>query len=259
MPFFKIDSRLVYYAHVPKCGGSSIANYLRDRFGALAFYDTRHHDGPEAARWTKSSPQHVDAAALETLIPLSFFSAMFTFVRHPVSRVVSSYHFQAEVEQLIDPETSFSDWLRGLAAGDAATPFAFDNHIRPMSDIVPEGATVFHMEHGMDQMIPWLDGLAGRADGPRAIPRDNIRGQYAKDGAGGGRAVTPSPEDLALIEQIYAQDFERFGYRPDEKAPLTPPPQIDAAFLAARDRALAKANGPVARAKRKLRNKLQKL
>ncbi|MGV6849197.1 MAG: sulfotransferase family 2 domain-containing protein [Marinibacterium sp.] len=259
MPFFKIDRQLVYYAHVPKCGGSSIANYLRDRFGALAFYNTGFHDLPETARWTRSSPQHVDAASLAALIPAEFFSAAFAFVRHPVARVISSYHFQAEVEGLIDETTGFSDWLAGLADRadrEGGDPFAFDNHVRPMSDIVPDGATVFHMEHGVDQLIPWLDRLAGQADGPRAIPPENIRGQYTKDTR---PDVVPTPDDLGLIERIYAADFDRFGYRISDKAPLAPPPDLDPGFVADRDRALAAASRPIGQLRRKIRRKLQNL
>ena len=255
MPFFKIDNEFVYYAHVPKCGGSSIANYLRDRFGPLAFYNTAFHNAPPARRWTRSSPQHVDAATFETLVPMSYFSAAFAFVRHPVSRLVSCYHFQAEVEELIAGQ-SFSDWLKRLADRDPDDPFAFDNHVRPMAEIVPDGATIFHIEYGADQLIPWLDGIAGRADGPRAIPPENIRGQYAKTST---PVTEPTEADLALIAELYAMDFARFGYAPENKAPLAPKPRIDADFLADRDRALRAAARPLNQLKRKLRRKYYKI
>ncbi len=256
MPFFKINHQLVYYAHVPKCGGSSIANYLRDRFGPLAFYNTDFHKTPEALRWTRSSPQHVDAGAMGALIPPSYFAAMFAFVRHPVARVVSSYHFQAEVEQVLEDGIGFSDWLQSIAVPDPDQPFAFDNHIRPMSDIVPEGATVFHLEYGADQLVPWLDALAGGPDGARAIPPENVRGQHVQTSGG---KVTPTADDLALIARIYAEDFRRFGYVPENRAPLAEAPRIDAEFLAERDRALRAATHPVNRLKRRIRDKFRQV
>jgi len=256
MPIFRIDHQLVYYAHVPKCGGSSIANYIADRFGALGFYDTGFHNRPETLRWTRSSPQHVDVITLSELIPLEYFAAVFAFVRHPVPRAVSCYHFQAEVEKSIPAGQSFTDWLRGLAAGNPDKPFAFDNHTRPMTDIVPEGATVFHLEYGADQLIPWVDALAGQAEGPRAIPPDNVRGQHVH--AAGGK-VTPSAEDMALISEIYSADFKRFNYDPGRESPLTPTPRIDADFLAARDRDLKAAARPFSRLKRRIRGRLHRV
>lgn len=256
MPLFKIDQKLVYYAHVPKCGGSSIANYIRDRFGALGFHDNAYFKQAPVQRWTASSPQHVDAATLERLIPLSFFAAVFAIVRHPVARAVSIYHFQLELEKSIPQGTSFTDWLGGLAAMDADSPFAFDNHTRPMSDIVPEGATIFYMEHGLNALVPWFDALAGTQNGLRAIITENIRGEYVKvDNA----RVTPGPEDLNLIAEIYAADFTRFGYSINSNMPDSPVPEISAAFMAQRNRALAAAVGPLGRIKRKAMRKFRTL
>lgn len=256
MPFFKVDNSLVYYAHVPKCGGTSVAYYINERFGPLAFQDNTYFRRPEHHRWTRSSAQHVDATVLEHLIPLSFFSAVFTIVRHPVDRVVSIYHFQLEVERSIPKGTGFGDWLKGLEAQYTEAPFAYDNHARPMSDIVPEGATVFHMEHGLDALVPWFDQMVGRADGPRAIIPENTRGQFVRTGR---ERVVPGDAELDLIASIYAEDYKRFGYRLHDKKPKTPPPAIGADFLAQRDRALAAAQQPVARLKRKLRQKLRKV
>lgn len=257
MPFFKFDDRLIYYAHVPKCGGTSVAYYLNARFGALAFQDNTYFQRPESHRWTRSSAQHVDAATLEHLIPLSFFSAVFTIVRHPVARIVSTYHFQLEVEKSIPESTSFGDWLKGLEAQYAMSPFSYDNHARPMSDIVPEGATVFHMEHGLDGLVLWFDSLTGRKDGPRAIIPENTRGQYVKNAVQG--RVKPSDAELDLIGQIYAEDFKRFGYSLGEKAPKAAAPVFDETFLTERDKALVDAQKPVARFKRKIKQKLRKL
>lgn len=256
MPFFKIDQKLVYYAHVPKCGGSSIASYIQDRFGALAFHDNAYLAQAPEMRWTASSPQHVDAVTLERLIPISFFSAVFTIVRHPVARAVSTYHFQLEVERSIPEGTGFGAWLSGLEAQQAGAPFVYDNHTRPMAQIVPEGATVFHMEHGLDALVPWFDALAGDTAAPRAILPENVRGEYTKTSSA---RVAPSEAELVQIAQIYAADFQRFGYRLGEKAPSAPPPEISPDFIAARDQALAAAAQPFARLKRKALRRIRRL
>ena len=68
MPFFRLRQQLVYFAHVPKCAGSSVEVYLQRRFGALAFRDQAHYKDA-GTRWTRTSPQHVTVAALPRLSP----------------------------------------------------------------------------------------------------------------------------------------------------------------------------------------------
>ena len=256
MPVFRASGKLVYYAHVPKCGGSSIANYLADRFGDLGFSDNAYASRPEAQRWTRSSPQHVDAGTLERLLPLSLFDAMFAVVRHPVQRVTSIYHFQSEVAHTIPPGTGFSDWLATLRPDAPDAPFAYDNHIRPMTQIVPEGATVFHLEHGLDALIGWFDAIAGDSKGPRAILPENRQGEYLKAPVA---RVQPSAADMARIAELYAADFSRFGYSLTRAKPNVAAPVLSSAFLAARDRALVAANSPWGRLQRKIRRRMARL
>lgn len=256
MPFFRIDHRWVYYAHVPKCGGSAIANYVHERFGALAFHDNSYLKQLPEERWTASSPQHIDATTLERLIPLSFFSVIFTIVRHPVGRAISTYHFQLELERSIPVDMNFTDWLRSLQDQRKQAPFLYDNHTRPMSEIVPEGATVFYMEHGLDALVPWFDALCDTQKGPRAIMPENVRGDYVKTSAA---RVSPTETDIALIGQIYAADFKRFGYLLHERTPKTSPPEVTADFLATRDKALSDAMRTLAIIRRKIRKKIWRM
>lgn len=254
MPIFKTGPKLIYYAHVPKCGGSSVAWYLRKRFGEVAFSDSRFTAHPPAGVWSRSSPQHIDALSLSRLFPPGFFDASFTIVRHPVARLVSAYHFQVEVEKSISVAVEFSDWLGDLAELREENPFLYDNHVRPMSEIVPEGAQVFHMEHGLDALIPWCDAVTGTADGPRAIPRINEKGAYA---GGAAPRVTPTASDIARITDLYAVDFERFQYDPeDQRGCGAPAPVLDAAFIAARDAELQRMSSPLGKLRSKIGNRL---
>ena len=247
---------MVYYAHVPKCAGSAIARYLKERFGPLGFYDVSFHK--KRARntaWSATSPQHVDVETLQSLIPLSFFKAMFAVVRHPVSRSLSAFHFQREVEGRIPADLAFSDWLQELETVGFAR-FDYDNHILPMSLLVPEGASIFHLEYGLDPLIVWLDQLTGNQAGPRVILPQNARGALV---AVQSDKVTPTAKDIARISRIYAADFARFGYHPDQAMPDIPPPEISEGFLAERDRALKALRHPFHRLRQRLRRQLNRL
>ncbi len=223
MPILKTHGLVLYYAHVPKCAGSAVADYLKARCGPLAFYDNRYKKQPVQDRWTRSSPQHIDRAALLRLFPDGFFDASFTIVRHPVARLVSAYHFQTEVEGAIPDAMAFSDWLVGLEAAQAKTPFLHDNHVRAMDEIVPDAAEIFRLEDGIDALVGWLDAVTGVVEGPRQIPSVNERGAYRRVGT--RPRAEPTAEDIAWIAERYAVDFERFGYHPERAAPTRPAKQ----------------------------------
>lgn len=235
MPILRTDTALIYFAHVPKCGGSSVEKYLQARFGGVAFADRSHKQRPVHQRWSQTSPQHITLEVRNRLFPEGFFDHSFSIVRHPVSRIVSAYHFQRDIENSIPDRVTFRDWLEEIPDRLINEPFAFDNHIRPMVDFVPEDAQIFYLEHGIDALIMWLDQVTGRQDPPRMLARYNSQSDRQT------APVTPSPLDLQLISEIYAADFERFAYtlgdpKPQASAP-TLTPEIEAARAAERARA----------------------
>lgn len=253
MPIFKAGHKLIYYAHVPKCGGSSVAWYLRQRFGSVAFSDTRQTRRAASAAWSRTSPQHIDAETLSLLFPDGFFDATFSIVRHPVPRLISAYHFQLEVERSISDQVLFSDWLEDIVEMRQENPFLYDNHVRPMSEIVPQGAQVFHMEHGLDGLIPWCDAITGDQNGPRAIPRRNEKGAHTDKKSVQSRA-TATETDIARIAEIYAEDFQRFGYDPaDTRHTSAPAPVLPSGFAEERDDALRRMSAPMSRLRSRLR------
>lgn len=252
MPFFRAGSGIFYFAHVPKCGGSSVEDYLRDRFGRPAFVDDRFHTRPDSERWTRSSPQHADWATIERLFGPDFFDAAFAVVRHPLSRAISAYHFQVEVEKSAPAGISFGDWLEDMRDRQAQDPFAIDNHFRPQVDFLPPDCTVFHLEHGLEALVPHIDTLVGDRDGPRAIGHTNRRG------TGKGAKPAPAPRETALISEIYAEDFRRFGYRIDSPDPLAAPPALDPQTVAEAAAARARSTKPGPRLLRRVRRRVRR-
>jgi len=218
MPVFRIGEKLCYYVHVPKCGGSSIEHYLAERFGPVGFRDNWFLARKEAERWSRTSPQHIDWASFQMLLPAEMLDMVFAVVRNPVSRLVSAYNFQIDVEKTVPEGTGFSEWLRDQLDRLAADPFALDNHVRPQVDFMPEDCAVFHLEHGLDAVVEFLDQVAGDSDGPRTIGHANKQ----RSGSSARRTKSkPDPEALALIRDYYAADFERFGYVVDQPGPVT--------------------------------------
>ena len=252
MPVFRMNNQLAYYAHVPKCAGSSVETYLKDRFGTLGLVDTKYLLQPPHQRWTRSSPQHVDWQTLMRLIPAEYFSSVFAVVRHPVSRIVSAYHFQTHVEKTAPVDTPFQDWLHALLEAREQDPFVVDNHIRPQAEFMPESCDVFYLEHGLDALIPYFDGLTGDKNGPRAMSRTNTR---TKDTEKASLPVL-SDHDLDLISQVYAVDFERFGYTIGEKMPKADAPGLSAEFQAENARAKQRADQPLNRLASRIKRKL---
>ncbi len=123
MPVFRIDNRLVLFAHVPKCAGTSIELYLEQRFGEVGMMDRQFMRKAPQLRWSRTSPQHVDTATLTHLLPLSFFDAVFAVVRHPVDRLISVFRFQRDVEKTLPGLISFDTWLDDVALYRARNPF----------------------------------------------------------------------------------------------------------------------------------------
>lgn len=216
MPFLRIGAGLVYFAHVPKCAGSSVEEYLERRFGqTLAFRDGQFLKVPEGDRWTRTSPQHIPAASLARLIPPELFAACFAVVRHPVTRLQSVYRFQKVWAGTIPAETGFSEWVAGLPAALEKDRFHLDNHVRPMTEIVPEGAHVFRIEDGASRIVAWLDTLAGNADGPRQFKHMKSHKTYYNRKNAPVEEITVTEADRAVLSDLYAADFARFGYDPD--------------------------------------------
>lgn len=209
MPLFRIGHDLHYFAHVPKCGGTSVERYLSDRFGTLGFLHPGDPGIEPEQRWWRASAQHIPASEFFRLIPREWVLSSFAVVRNPVHRVISAFNFSRDVQQLVPASWSIDDYLAHWLKVRDHTPFAYDGHLRPQASFVPEDATVFRLEGGLDQVVDHLDRLSGSTSGPRHIER--VNSAVASDRAARPRMAL-SRSTVERIVTMYAEDFARFGY-----------------------------------------------
>lgn len=213
MPIFQHEGRLHYFAHVPKCGGSSVENMLTERFGTLAFLDRSYlRRKPAFRRWSRSSPQHITWDEFQRLVPEDWITSAFAVVRHPLVRVVSAYH-HAYTRGYIPGLQSIESWFNQSITLKETDIGLFDRHLLPQVDFLPDSAEVFRLENGLDGVSDWLDakfGVSGQGSLPHELQSSRkIESDVARR--------TPTKVSAALRDHVadyYARDFARFDYDP---------------------------------------------
>lgn len=221
MPSLSLPDKLIWFAHCPKAGGTSIEQFMvenwGDNIGHLHWgWDLWWRGGGWRNANPPNSPQHlVWADAIKCLDHHP--DIVFAVVRDPVARLASEHRWQRQGRRgtwlgKALAYLPFPLWIRLMLAVVRLNPYAFDNHLRPQAEFVPDTAHVFQLEHGLAPVVAWLTDIA-QAKGvektiPRAIPtrgRDQI-----------------TDADRALIAEAFAIDYDRFGYvRPKPHAQKT--------------------------------------
>ena len=221
MPSLHLSDRLIWFAHCPKAGGTSVETFMvsqwEERVGHLHWgWDLWWKGGGWRIAEPPNSPQHLiweDAIQLLPRAP----DQVFALVRDPVAKMVSEYRWQRQrrrgtkLGRLLS-YLPFPLWLRLMLALAERSPYAYDNHLRPQSDFIPEDAKVFQLENGMGPVIAWLTSVTDtqpKISVPHTIPT--------------GTGLCPARGDVARIARAFAGDYARFGYlRPssDERSDL---------------------------------------
>lgn len=199
MPMVVAHGKIIFFAHVPKAGGSSIANYLERRFGHLILTDRRRF---QCKRGTGLivPPDHFAVADLEEFLPPRVDFA-FAVVRHPISRMISEYRYQRGSSKL--SSLGFSTWLRVVIECAKQEPRMYENHIRPQSDLVPNFAVPFQIEDGCNRIIHQIDEVVRESAPEIDLPHLNQSQKIE---------VRVSRQDVLAIEDFYEADYRRFGY-----------------------------------------------
>lgn len=223
MPSLTLDNRLIWFAHCPKAGGTSIETAMVAEWGHRVGHihwgwDRWWARGGWRVADPPNSPQHlvwVDAAAELETPP----DAVFALVRDPVARMVSEHRWQRTGRRGTRAgrwlaHLPFPLWLRLMLAVARRNPFAFDNHFRPQTEFVPEGAAVFRLEDGLQRALDWLAETVG--SGPAPASPHALKSPPAP--------VALGPAEAARIAAAFDPDYARFGY----SRPTAPAPRADA-------------------------------
>lgn len=211
MPSLTLPDRLIWFAHCPKAGGTSVEQVMVARWGDAVGHlhwgwDLWWRRGGWRVADPPNSPQHLIWADAKSVLPRAP-DAVFALVRDPVARIASEHRWQRQgrrgtVLGHALARLPFALWLRVMLAVAEKNPHAFDNHLRPQGDFIPDGAAVFRLEDGLEKALAWLAETADAVPAPVSIPH-----------AIATRAATSvGPAETARIARAYAGDYARFGY-----------------------------------------------
>lgn len=206
MPLLCTNGKTVFFSHIPKTGGTSVQNYLLNRFGPLLMLGRNHPD--PRGRSVITSAAHFSALDLEELLPENL-AWSFAIVREPAERLKSEYRFQQGKSRA--SQLSFSTWLRVMISAARREPRIYENHIRPQVDFLPKGAVAFRLEDGIDAFIPHLDEIVGKKN-------ENIKIEHLLTSK--ALPITLTRQDARIISEYYAEDYKRFGYPKIESSEL---------------------------------------
>jgi len=202
MPLARIADKLLFFAHIPKTGGSSVEAYL-DAKGPVALRFRRR------LGWSETTAQHMDARVHTKLVPDGFFDESFAVLRDPVARMVSEYRYRLD---RFDGQRSFEDWVRAAFDAYRRDGHVYDNHIRPQAEFLRPGMVLFRLEMGLEPVFDWIDAITGTAPAPREI--------WEKRSVAAQVDVTDAIRDE--INGFYAADFTVLDAMPENGRALDP-------------------------------------
>jgi hypothetical protein len=197
MPLYRSQSALIFFVHIPKAGGTSIENALKNAGVRRAMIMSKAKN--LAADYGRCTPQHIHANVYKRYLPKSFLDYAFTVVRNPYGRIASEYKMK-----VMDGKESAtpSAWIMDAIKRYKKFSYTRDNHIRPQVEFLAAHVEQFRLEDGLDKPLQ----AAFRALGlpaPEIVPH-NRKGSAEK--------LQINAKALKCIRDFYSCDFEHLGY-----------------------------------------------
>ena len=136
MPIVKIGSKIVNFIHIPKCGGTSIEDYLTKIDGSVIAFIDRDFASSEQS-WSNSSPQHIDGLSSGKLFPNDFFDTTFVVVRNPLERFWSAFNHNRLKTVGIKENQCPNEFVQDILQWRAWQRGWLDNHFLPQCEFIP--------------------------------------------------------------------------------------------------------------------------
>lgn len=235
MPLCRIADTMLYFAHIPKTGGSSVEAYMEAK-GSVALRHNRL-----AGDWSRTTPQHIPAAVFSAYIPDDFYDCGFAILRDPKAKMISTFRMRVSDRHVWTNPLNWLLWLWAKAHGRKVfairvwrfrltldfdtwmwivshwmrrSPYIYDGHCLPQSAYMHPGQELFLFEDGLEPVFRWIDTVSGTP----ALP-GSFHEKKAK-----GAAVTCSPATEARLRTVYAEDYALIArLRADLEAARTAP------------------------------------
>ena len=199
MPLFSVNGHSVLFAHIPKCGGTSITEML------IAHPKCNEHDylrkGRSAFTYplTKCPPQHWHTSMLSERLLLERFDLVFSVLRDPLDRMLSEHVMCLRRGDSV--LTDFNAWYLEARALRSGNPFAWDNHLRPAREFILPQSVLYALEAGLENI--WADICRRLAIDPAASATQH---SLARGSSGASRSVV-SREISDFVMKDYREDF----------------------------------------------------
>lgn len=241
MPYVFEKEKLLF-VHIPKCGGIFVANFLK-RMGLEQVVEGRsslvERLSPENKKWF--TEQHDHSRAFDTRKYEKYFK--FTCVRNPFSRMVSAYHFNKRrvEEELLFPlnesDKRTKEYAEHYRDFDSFINFLHDDEknqyhsgfIGPQSDGLFDGGRFlldyyFKIENKVEGLGKVCEHAGISFDGDDSRLNIYVNSTVAAKKYDPTEAANYylNPVTMKKFMDIYAKDFEKFGYSKDLASIGTP-------------------------------------
>lgn len=203
MPLFTKDSRSIVFVHIPKTAGTSVESHFRANGWSMSFWSYARDEGRVA------SDQHLLYSELAARIPGMDEMYSFAIVRHPIKRLISEWRWQRWHQKRF--KDTLSEFVRRVADSLATDKVYWDNHWRPQSDFLAPGLDRICKLEDLERDYPVVIAESGAGFDP-LLPHENRSKTLFQKYLHWRFKNDLTDEDLKIVSEVYAEDFESLGY-----------------------------------------------